>query len=405
MRHRSAVPARSAIAVVAAALAVASSSTTTASAGTVSVEGGVARFVDGSGVDDLIHLGVGSDDSGAAWFFTTDVADPRPVAGAGCQLTLGLGECAFGGAPPASVLVDVAGGNDDVRYTSTVRAPTRVRIAGGPGNDTLRAYETRGELDGGDGDDTLRPDDHYSVSQLPPGPTPGGTVRGGAGTDTVEYDATAERFAISLDGRANDGRGGEGDNVLPDVENVTGGDEGNVISGSDAANVLQGGGGEDRLTGGRGRDTLAGRGGNDTLDALDGAGGDRLDCSDGADVAYADAGDVLAAGTCERVTWAPAVAAGRLRHADGAIPVPLACPATSAAACRGTVLLRSAGRSPATLASGSYAVRRGARASILLTPTRAGRAALRSGRTVAAEAVVRPRGTQPSAGRSVTIRG
>lgn len=405
MLSASNVPSRRLLVVLAVACSAAGVCPTVVSAGTISAEHGSARFTDGAGVDDLIHLGVHGDETGSAWVFTTDVADPTPAAGPGCEITLGLGGCAFGATPPQSVLVDVGAGDDHVRYSSTVRTATTVRLLGGAGDDILRKYEARGELDGGEGADTLRPDDHYSIVQLPPQPTPGDTVRGGAGIDTAEYDGTEEAFRISLDGVANDGRPGERDNVMPDVENVTGSQLGNVLVGSDVANALQGGGANDQLTGGRGRDRLSAGAGDDTIDALDGAAGDSIDCSDGFDVAFVDAGDVLADdASCDEVRWAPGLAASRLRYRGGRIAVALSCPAASRAPCRGRLLLRTAGTRPAVLASASYSVRRGGRATLRLTPSSAGRSMLARDRSLRAEALVQLRGSAtPSAVRRVTI--
>ena len=41
--------------------------------------------------------------------------------------------------------------------------------------------------------------------------------------DTVTYEDRTNQVFVTLDGRANDGENGEGDNVLPDVEVILGG--------------------------------------------------------------------------------------------------------------------------------------------------------------------------------------
>jgi hypothetical protein len=92
-----------------------------------------------------------------------------------------------------------------------------------------------------------------------------------------------------------------------------------ALAGSAAANRLEGRSGSDQIAGGAGRDTLTGSGGVDTLDALDAAGGDRVECGEGADVAL-DAGDIVGAehsaagAACEQVSWALRLAASNLRY-------------------------------------------------------------------------------------------
>jgi uncharacterized delta-60 repeat protein len=150
---------------------------------------------------------------------------------------------------------------------------------GGSGNDTLQASPDGGAVFGGAGNDTLsgsaRADalwgdagDDRLVNSFG-----ADYFRGGAGTDTVTY---ALRFnfdpvTLTIDGNADDGRPGEGDNVFTDVENVTGGYGSDRITGSSADNVLDGGAGNDTLAGGGGNDTLLGRQGDDTLNDTQGA--------------------------------------------------------------------------------------------------------------------------------------
>ena len=45
---------------------------------------------------------------------------------------------------------------------------------------------------------------------------------GAGGIDTVTYANSTPSVFVSLDGVANDGAGGEGDNVDPTVENLVG---------------------------------------------------------------------------------------------------------------------------------------------------------------------------------------
>jgi len=249
-------------------------------------------------------------------------------------------------------------------------------------------------LDGGPGNDTLQPD-HVAGLGSTPDPTPAGVINGGEGTDTVDYLSTPARggLSVSLDGQANDGTSGEGDNVMADVENVIGSAyNDNVLIASRAANRLEGQGANDRLVGGAGKDYLVGWAGSHTLDALDGAGGDRVECGDGADVAYADSGDVVA-DDCEKVSWAPAVASSKLHYRSKRVGVKLKCPRESSRACVGKLRLTTlAGKG---IASKPYKIRRGKSASVTLRLKK--KPARRDTLYVA------PKGTAPIAGRPITV--
>jgi Ca2+-binding RTX toxin-like protein len=95
---------------------------------------------------------------------------------------------------------------------------------------------------------------------------------------------------VTVDGRANDGEAGEGDNVIG-AEAIIGGSGDDVLVGpSRLAATLEGGPGDDRLTGGRENDLLAGGPGNDTLVGgpgadwfLGGPGVDSFACGPGKD--------------------------------------------------------------------------------------------------------------------------
>ncbi len=78
---------------------------------------------------------------------------------------------------------------------------------------------------------------------------------------------TPARRAVSVtfDDVANDGAGGENDNVRSSVEGATTGDGDDTIVGSPADNLLQGGAGNDTITGGAGDDDVQGCSGNDVL--------------------------------------------------------------------------------------------------------------------------------------------
>lgn len=398
------------------AVAAAFAAPSPAVAGVVTSDGASARFSDPSGARDdlsttlrlLNDPSISTDPQGwSASFYALGA----PVTwGAGCEEGFVGSVCPFGTSAPGALAIDLGGGDDELELlvtTEAAGAPTRITVAAGPGDDAVSTIRARAEIDGGDGDDVIEPDER-SALDVPPDATAGGVVRGGAGTDTVDYEQTLNEIAVSLDGVANDGRPGERDNVLADVENVTGSHYRNRLLGSPAANVLKGGSGTDRITGAGGRDTLVGGGGNDTIDALDGMPGDRVECNDGADLALVDAGDLIAVedtvggAACERLTWAPAIGASTLRHRGGRVDARLTCP-NEAQRCHGTLVLRSSARKPQTLAQASYRIKRGQRATLRLALTRAGRAALRH-RSVKVTAIVQPRGATATAGRTLAVR-
>lgn len=377
----------------------------TALAGTVSLDAGTVRFVDGAGAKDDLHSTLRFDADGGVdplgWSVSFLEYDP-PLTGCEQGFVSASRYCATGGVPPGALQIDLGAGDDAVDLVNEQpTAPTAITLAGGPGDDLLATYQARATLDGGEGDDLLRPDDRPTALSVPPEITPGGVIRGGAGTDTVDYATTLSRIDVSLDGVANDGRPGEKDNVQADVEDVVGGDFAGTLVGSLVANRLTGGGSADRIVGAGGRDQLSGVGGDDTIDALDGSGGDRVDCGGGADTALLDAGDVVAG--CEKTTWAPALSSSRLRYRGGRIAVTVSC--TKAASCRGTLRLTTTRQGKTvTVAKATYRAPRGKRATVRLKPGAKGRAALGRTRRLTAQLLVAPTGTTPAAGRAVTVR-
>jgi len=119
------------------------------------------------------------------------------------------------------------------------------RICGGAGDDLLIGGKGRDRFMGGGGADEMR---------------------GGPDRDTVSYVGRQDKVDIVLDGVANDGSiTGEGDNVMPDIENAIGGDGDDGLVGSAEINLFKGGPGNDDLFGGDGNDHLHGEGGDDTI--------------------------------------------------------------------------------------------------------------------------------------------
>jgi len=132
----------------------------------------------------------------------------------------------------------------------------------GSGNDTITAGAGPQVLNPGGGSNTLfggGEPDTFVVSGIGPD-----VVHGGSGLDTVTYQdhlvfdqGQQVGVVVSIDGVANDGTGGEHDNIEPDVE---------VVVGTPADDQFSGSSGPNRFFGLDGNDVLAGQGGDDRLD-------------------------------------------------------------------------------------------------------------------------------------------
>lgn len=160
------------------------------------------------------------------------------------------------------------GGNDD--------------IMGGPGNDVE---------DGGPGDDRIG----FSAGITNDDDQGADTVRGGDGTDKLLLNGHAGGMTITLDGLANDGAPGEGDNIAADFEHIEGTGANDVFTGSPGPDKFLGGGGNDEIHGAGGDDNLSGEGGDDRVfgeagnDKVEGTNGaDKVDGGPGLDQIYGD---------------------------------------------------------------------------------------------------------------------
>lgn len=169
-------------------------------------------------------------------------------------------------------------------------------FSGGPGNDLLSGGNGRDSMAGGEGNDTHLGGPGPDELQHSPGADDfsGGTDPAGAlpeSVDYVTYQFAKQPLSISLDGQANDGAAGEGDNVRSDVERILGGDVDDRISGSGDANEISGHWGDDRIEGRGGDDALSGSDGQDAVRGGDGA--DELRGGGGDDELVGEAGDDL----------------------------------------------------------------------------------------------------------------
>jgi Ca2+-binding RTX toxin-like protein len=189
------------------------------------------------------------------------------------------------------------GAGNDTITVGTASTVNFLNISGNGGNDTITVKSGPAVLSGNDGNDRLVSSPEGFANSLYggngsdtfKGGTGPDTFEGDAGTDTVDYSASTAGVTVRLDGINNDGRTGEHDNVLADVENVSGSAFNDLMVGSAAANVFAGGRGNDTLMGMGGNDVLYGGDGNDFL--WGGDGNDLLDAGTGLDVLHGDAGD------------------------------------------------------------------------------------------------------------------
>ncbi len=256
----------------------------------VSVQGSELRIV---GSADNDEVGVGFDAaSGKFRARATDIA-----AGAGCVVDIppvvvnavaypAGATCTIPGGVTA-IRADLGDGNDllnsgvsfpDVGDEFTVP----MIVDGGAGNDRLVTSSGNDVIDGGAGDDT--PDGSLGDDQ----------ITGGAGDDQIydnlgndvisgggdprdfiyafriadgadrwsngiaSYQRRTNSLSLSLDGGANDGEFGEGDNLGAGIHRVIGGDGNDAIVGSSGADILEGWLGNNRLDGRAGADILIG---------------------------------------------------------------------------------------------------------------------------------------------------
>jgi Ca2+-binding RTX toxin-like protein len=266
---------------------------TSAGAGiVVDLLGGTDEFsMRGKTTADTVYVGA----DGIA--VNTDSRVDITVAGAESYVfSLGEGNDIFGGqggfgtglASTAGVVVYGGAGVDTLTGTDDDD-----EIYGGDGNDVIAGDAGDDELYGGEGDDTF---DEGGASN-------GGDVfNGEAGRDTVSYALRTAAVTVTMGaGSTNDGEASEADDVLADIEVVTGGTVGDTLTGSANADTINGGGGDDTIDGGDGDDTLNGGDGDDTITGGDGddlmhgdAGDDTFDEEDadsGSDVMFGDAGE------------------------------------------------------------------------------------------------------------------
>jgi Ca2+-binding RTX toxin-like protein len=157
-----------------------------------------------------------------------DVADLRHVTTTGASFSLD------------DVADDGATGTDD--YHSDIEDMTAAAGA----NSGLYLIGSAGPnvLTGGSGDDLLQ------------GGGGADTLIGGGGDDVADYSDHSGPVTLTLDGAANDGSPGEGDQIAGDIEDLRGGSGNDTLVGNGGDNILDGGPGADVLSGGAGVDAV-----------------------------------------------------------------------------------------------------------------------------------------------------
>jgi Ca2+-binding RTX toxin-like protein len=333
--HRSwRIPAALAVPLLAAVLPAA------AQAADVAVQNGTLRYSSGQSANSVQ---VSPRSPGR---FVVSDSKSNVTAGVGCT-SMGARRASCPMAGVTAISIDVAGGADHVSIDAAVSTPAT--ITGGGGNDVLRGGSGNDRLEGGPGADSLDGaagndselggdgNDTFSQGRVPNGAD---GLQGGGGVDDVGYGKRNAGIAVSLDGVANDGEAGEGDNVGTDVETVGGGSGSDRIVGNAAQNRLDGGAGNDFIDGRAGADTLNGGRGADEIGSRD-LSVDRVDCGAEGDRVRANAGDRVAR-DCEVVGLTAPIRLRTVRTrlaGTGSLTMRITCSATAFGQCAGRVVV------------------------------------------------------------------
>jgi len=274
--------------------------------------------LDGGDGEDRLFGGSGSDvlngEGGTDLLSGADGNDALSGGDGGDTLIGGDGDDQLAGDTGSDLLTGengndtVSGGDGDDQLSGDAGNDTLIgdagldQLDGGTGNDGLDGGVDGDLLDGGAGTDALDGSDGddrllggFDNDRLNGGAGndvfDGGEgadlIGGGDGVDRAGYADRTEPLVVTLDGAANDGVAGEGDNVGVDVEAVDGGSGPDVLTAGPLGTVLHGGAGNDVLAGLSGADELQGGPGDDVLRG--GTGADVIAGGDGVDtVTYSE---------------------------------------------------------------------------------------------------------------------
>src|SRR4051794_34372387 len=180
-------------------------------AGTVSTNGSRVTYTGSAGNDSVKAIYWASDDEIGGAPSVVIVADSALVNGSPgvCVQHSGAPEQISCPRPSSGTLLDLGAGDDE--GTGEDGDET---ILGGDGNDHIEGGQGNDTLDGGAGNDGF---EGTTLDGRADRRTGADSITGGPGEDYVSYIDTSTAVNVSLDGVANDGPPGEGDNVGTDV--------------------------------------------------------------------------------------------------------------------------------------------------------------------------------------------
>ena len=259
--------------------------------------------LNGGGGDDLLVGGKGADKlSGGAH---GDVGDTASYSYSSEAVTINL----------------LSGQADGGDATGDKLDDTIENVIGSMHDDTLTGNDEDNMLWGLAGMDTL--DGEYG-DDIIEGGYGADTLIGGDGSDTASYatsmmgvtvrlhsqqamhgDAEGDEFGKRVKATYFNNDGDPVEEMVPDIENLTGSAHDDILAGDSRDNTIMGGAGDDRLYGGPGGgdDMLHGQGGNDHI--FGGKGDDTLDGGDGNDHLWGNGGaDIYRGGKGDDMIYA-----------------------------------------------------------------------------------------------------
>ena len=178
-----------------------------------------------------------------------------------------------------AINVDLSTGVGNVSGTTNDHTLQDVEdVIGSAFDDEIIGNSDDNTLQGGGGDDFIQGNEGNDI------------IDGGTGTNTVSYKDSSSGVNVNL--KSGNSSGGDGNDTLTNIDNVSGSAFGDNISGTDGANVIYGGGGADTIYGNEGDDEIYGEAGNDIIygGVLNGASGT---LNDGDDTIYGGEGNDL----------------------------------------------------------------------------------------------------------------
>lgn len=171
------------------------------------------------------------------------------------------------GSDPSGVRVDLSTGKAIDGWGDEDTLISIEGVEGSAHDDSIMGSSGDNRLDGRGGNDTLD---------------------GGAGNDWAEYNNGTNGQGVRVSLASGLASGGQGNDVLLNIENIQGSAYDDMLRGDERPNILQGMGGDDSvdggLMGGAGNDTLLGGEGNDWLRGEEG--NDLIDGGSGSDVVF-----------------------------------------------------------------------------------------------------------------------